>query len=374
MVIRAQDNPAIGVDLSCTDDLQPDFSLVSGRQLLAEALYRRWTTDRGALLGDPNYGTNLTDYINDDIDALGIAQCQSDCEAEARKDERVVSIKTQASLDNLSSLNLSVEIDDGAGPFTLTLNITSDMVTLFNELGLPNTPPTVQGSLPAILPPKPDYPFNLQLEGWWRAYQGAPWVGTPSQGSSGNRYLRHDSGGNGDPPIGVGLLNGINVAKFTGNLSTIIDLISDDIGQFQSASARSFWMLMQVDPGCVAGAMPWSDFLDYQDLSIPGALTTLSFDEVRPAGPYSATATISGTNTWAFVQGRHDGVNLQLRVNGGAWSTTAAPPANLGGGILYLGYGFKGLIAECAFAKVWFSDTVLNNVRTYINTRYALAV
>ena len=51
-------------DLWCLDDTMSDFRTVSGRVALAQALVRRWITERGELLDDPSYGTDLTDFLN----------------------------------------------------------------------------------------------------------------------------------------------------------------------------------------------------------------------------------------------------------------------------------------------------------------------
>jgi len=120
-------------DLWCTDDLMGDFRPVSGRTGLAQALYRRWTTDRGMLLDDSNYGTNLVDYINDDITPNDIPAILAAAFAEARKDERVVDITGTGELTSAGTLLLSFEVIDGAGPFALTVTVDQVSVELLQE-------------------------------------------------------------------------------------------------------------------------------------------------------------------------------------------------------------------------------------------------
>ncbi len=115
-------------DLHCIDDLMADFRTVSGRTALAHALYRRWTSDRGSLLDDPNYGTNLTDWINEDVGTGTIPAIIAAACAEARKDQRVVDISGEGELLDSGVLMLKFEVEDGEGPFTLTISV--DDVTI----------------------------------------------------------------------------------------------------------------------------------------------------------------------------------------------------------------------------------------------------
>lgn len=114
-------------------DLTKDFRTVSGRRALAEALWRRWTTDRGGLIDDPNYGENLTDHINDDMSPGDVQRALLAAMVEARKDERIVDIKGEVKLGADGVLTMTFEIDDGAGPFSLTAavsDVTVDLLTV----------------------------------------------------------------------------------------------------------------------------------------------------------------------------------------------------------------------------------------------------
>ena len=50
-----------GLDLS-----MPSY-IASGNQAVVEAILRRWTTTRGQLIDDPNYGFNVYDLVSDDL-------------------------------------------------------------------------------------------------------------------------------------------------------------------------------------------------------------------------------------------------------------------------------------------------------------------
>lgn len=83
----------LGSDLSCITDCTPDFAEVSGRMCLAQAVARRYGCPRGRLIDDPNYGYYLCGYVNDDLSKNDIARIQAGAEAEAKKDERVLTAK-----------------------------------------------------------------------------------------------------------------------------------------------------------------------------------------------------------------------------------------------------------------------------------------
>lgn len=146
-----------GHDLSCTlrtvPLVQPDGSTrlvtavqptldmaeVSERTCLIEALIRRITTPRGTLIDvvipstTANYGTAIDDFLNDDIDARGLAQIGAAVDAELKKDERVVRSSTAATLVGAgaaATLILTITVVDGAGPFQLVLAVTAETVQL----------------------------------------------------------------------------------------------------------------------------------------------------------------------------------------------------------------------------------------------------
>lgn len=65
--------PDYGTDLSCVVDLDAGLAEVTGNTLLAQALARRLITPRGGLLDDPNYGYDLTQFLNADIGPTDLA-------------------------------------------------------------------------------------------------------------------------------------------------------------------------------------------------------------------------------------------------------------------------------------------------------------
>jgi hypothetical protein len=124
----------LGTDLDLESDLTEECSTVPGIRCLSQALVRRWSTPRGMLLDDAYYGTDLTEYLNEDVDESVLAQMRSDIVAEAEKDERVrLAEVLESSYDFATgSVTMSVAItlpDDGT-VFTLVVSITKVSVEL----------------------------------------------------------------------------------------------------------------------------------------------------------------------------------------------------------------------------------------------------
>lgn len=127
-------NPALGSDLAGVSDLTAQMAEVSGRRCFAEGLARRLITPRGDLLDDPDYGTDVTEMLNDDIDAAAIPRIAASIEAEWLKDERclaatVVVVVTPA-LGFAVALTITGTVTDGRGTFRLVLAATSVTVAL----------------------------------------------------------------------------------------------------------------------------------------------------------------------------------------------------------------------------------------------------
>ncbi len=123
-----------GTDFSGITDLDARCSTVTGRRLLAEAIARRLSTPRGRLIKHPDYGTDLTEYINDDIGPGDLAAMQSAIVAECLKDERVqdVDVSITAPVGGVGEYLIELSIDDGDGPFDLTLSVGEVSVELLS--------------------------------------------------------------------------------------------------------------------------------------------------------------------------------------------------------------------------------------------------
>ncbi len=121
-------DPDFGTELSCTNDVASDSRVVTGFRVVAEAVLRRWTTPRGRLIGYPNYGYDITQYINDDMDRRQVQGMIAGMQAEALKDERVTGCVISATLDDSGLLTFESSISTAQGPFVFT--IAADAVTV----------------------------------------------------------------------------------------------------------------------------------------------------------------------------------------------------------------------------------------------------
>lgn len=120
----------LGTTLSCIFDCTAEYAVVSGRTCLAQALARRLITPRGGLIDDPNYGFDLTQFLNADMSPTDIAQCESGTEGECVKDERVLSADASVSVTPTGSLIVTITVTDADGPFSLVLAVSDVTVQL----------------------------------------------------------------------------------------------------------------------------------------------------------------------------------------------------------------------------------------------------
>ena len=104
--------------------------MVSGFRVVAEAVFRRWTTPRGRLINYPNYGYDLGQHVNADMSPRDIAAMVANLEAEAKKDERVAGCTVVAVLGTDGTLTVTGSIDTGQGPFTMVVAASAVTITL----------------------------------------------------------------------------------------------------------------------------------------------------------------------------------------------------------------------------------------------------
>jgi phage baseplate assembly protein W len=120
-----------GHDLFCVTDLDPGMLEVDGRHCLAQALVRRLTTPRGALVDDPNYGYDLTAFLNGDFDQATLTRMNGQIVSEVTKDERVVAATSQVVVSG-NVLIVTLSITDGLGPFPLVLSVSAVSVQILS--------------------------------------------------------------------------------------------------------------------------------------------------------------------------------------------------------------------------------------------------
>lgn len=115
-----------GTETDCTDKMLPG-RLVSGPLAVAQAVYRRWTTTRGMLLEDPNYGRNVKDYLSMELTLATAQRIPGELKSEAMKDDRIDSCDVDS---NISGRGAALTVDLGFdfhcadGPFSLSVLLT----------------------------------------------------------------------------------------------------------------------------------------------------------------------------------------------------------------------------------------------------------
>ena len=117
-----------GSDLSCVTDLTSDCAEVSGTTGWLQSLARRL---QGQLFYDPNYGYDLVDLLDDEVNVQDLSAVGADIDSEFLKDERTLSSSTtviKTVSNGAVSLKTTSRVFSAAGPFTLTLSV--DNVTV----------------------------------------------------------------------------------------------------------------------------------------------------------------------------------------------------------------------------------------------------
>lgn len=123
-------DPDFGVELSCTNDIANDSRTVTGFTVVAEAIVRRWITPRGRLIGYPNYGFDITQFINADMTSSEISAMIAGMQAEALKDERVASCTVLGTLGSDGVFTFDAEVETSQGPFTFSISASDVSVKL----------------------------------------------------------------------------------------------------------------------------------------------------------------------------------------------------------------------------------------------------
>ena len=116
-----------GTCISVTTDLPLRWKMVTGARVVAEAVFRRWSTDRGSLPYDLDYGTHAVGMIGATMTQGEIASWESRLVSEALKDERVqdcVAIVVYDQPNASAEITAKITPSDGA-PFEMVMSINS---------------------------------------------------------------------------------------------------------------------------------------------------------------------------------------------------------------------------------------------------------
>lgn len=120
-----------GRDLSCVTDLSPTLAEVdpSSPRAIVEAVIRRFTTPRGGLADDADYGLDIRAHVNRGHTERDLRALSGALGGEARKDDRVSEASVQLSAAvNSSEMTVHVVIvpaDPALHDFDFTFAVTS---------------------------------------------------------------------------------------------------------------------------------------------------------------------------------------------------------------------------------------------------------
>ena len=123
-----------GLDLACMTDLSPTMAETASMVTLAQALVRMVTTPRGSVVDAPNWGIDVTAYVDGPMDARGAQKVASLMDAQFRQDDRVLRSSTQATWNaSTETLRTVSAIITSNGPIRLTLDISNVTVALLES-------------------------------------------------------------------------------------------------------------------------------------------------------------------------------------------------------------------------------------------------
>lgn len=110
-------------------------SPISGSKNLINALVRRLSTMQGSLFYDPQYGYDVRQFINAEVDDQDIQQIETNVENQIEQDERVSSCRCTAQFDyQTQKMRLEVQVTPFVDrTFTLILSVDNLTVKLLTD-------------------------------------------------------------------------------------------------------------------------------------------------------------------------------------------------------------------------------------------------
>lgn len=115
------------------NDLDAGMRETGGNLVLAQWVVRCLQTPQGQLLDDPNYGYDLTQWLNQDVDitAPQFAQLKSGIVKALLRDERILDVQVPSiTLGPDGIMVVTILVSPASGPFTLVLAVSATTVQL----------------------------------------------------------------------------------------------------------------------------------------------------------------------------------------------------------------------------------------------------
>lgn len=123
-----------GTDFSALVNTAPDeqFTLITGRRVLAESLARRLTCPPGGLFWAPSEGIDLRASVRARLDKTKLTTLKAQIQAQLTRDERVLSAVASPTYDVAAKkLTISISAETADGPFSFVLSVTDAKTEIF---------------------------------------------------------------------------------------------------------------------------------------------------------------------------------------------------------------------------------------------------
>lgn len=122
-----------GVDIAVLNDIPKNFALVGGRLNVCYALVRRFSTRRGSLFYDLDYGLDLREYLSAGVTDEELSNLPEMIRLEAEKDPRVQSAEVGVRFERATQrLTITIRAQSATGPFSLVLAVSAVTVELLD--------------------------------------------------------------------------------------------------------------------------------------------------------------------------------------------------------------------------------------------------
>lgn len=242
------------------------------------------------------------------------------------------------------------------GRVHLLFGVLTETMLVGGSSGLPAFP-TVVGAYNLNVAAGPVYswvsafdPMTLAWTGYWTDYAGAPWTGTATYGNSGGRNLVA-----GVAPASISSTFGTHAAAdFNGTTQYLDGALTVD--QYLPPAAYYYDCVFNLDTVAAPGGAAYLDASLLGDNVNQAIYLGVSTSGIR-AGHYSGGAQATpfiacGTGVKHFAQVWYDGVNVSLRLDGGAPVTVAAGVSTFFGGTNKLRIGGESTLAHFVDGKV----------------------
>lgn len=226
-------------------------------------------------------------------------------------------------------------------------------------------------------------PAAYELTGWWPAPYPGPgtdWLGGDSAGPSGSRDIPSSVA---NPTVSGTQLNGFDVANNgTGLRAVPPGTLGDYLGT--SVSGWSFAMLVNVTTLSASGGVRYAEPALFTSAGgyLGVAASAAGFGVWQydtGGGTYVDALTPASASTWTLVQARWTGTAIEIRTNGGSWTSSALASRYVAddASATFIGQDYSGNsldadIVEPLFVARSLSDVEFDEVWAYYETRFAL--